>query len=415
MNITFNLFTVLFFSLLITKCITEEVKEINNTPRQDNENLENEIPMLDPDNTNTTPQTPAEITDCDNLKFALNNYVEIDKNWENNTMNCCDDSRYICKMIDGKTYISEINLSFHHLNGTISNHFGNFTYLEKLNLNNNKFTGDIPEDLKYLTNLQYLYLNFNDLDGKFPSFIGDLKNLRVLDISNNEIKGTLPKSLSNLSYLEVFSASYNLISGEITDFFSSTPNITKMDLSLNRLEGEIPRSIGSLHNLTELHLNNNKLKGSIPSSFSNLVNLETLYLSFNDLSGPVPDMPKTLQLCGFKETNLCLKENAVCGLDSTPVCTINNNRFLLSIIIIIAGIIGLIALLKLLRMILKTSKRKRERAKQSDEELLTGEDDFEEGEFIELKEENNYNNRPNIVEVDEDYIFNPRNMNRFVN
>jgi len=319
------------------------------------------------------------------------------------------------KIYKAKKYITELNLGLNYLSGSISSHIANFTNLEKLDLHNNKLTGNLPVEFKQLKNLKTLNLNTNNLSGNFPSFIGELSNLRKIDISNNEFSGNLPDSMNSLNFLESFCARYNLISGGLTDFFSNTPNLTILDLSLNKIGGKIPKSISELTNLTELYLNDNQLEGSLPNSFVDLENLETLNINNNKgLTGKVPEMPKYLKTCNYKDTNLCVTEHANCGLDQVPICKVDTKTV---VIIVIASIIGFVFILWIIKILISKARKRSHKEKQSDQELLVGDDigdndNMEEGEFIQLREPND-NRR--YVEVDEDYIFDPKNMNKFIN
>ncbi|KAL6607494.1 L domain-like protein [Neocallimastix californiae] len=400
MSLPFKFLVLFLFSVLITLCLAAgDTKE--ESPKESNPS--------------TTQNTPVEVdlTDCDILKQVLNDYTSLNSTitWGDHTMDCCDGEKYVCQDFMGKKFITELNLSYNYLSGSISSHFGNFTNLERLDLHNNKLTGSIPEEFKFLKNLKYLNLNSNNISGDFPEFIGQMSSLQTIDISINEISGHLPKSLNELSYLESFTARYNLISGGLTDFFSSTPNLTILDLSLNKLSGSIPKSISELYNLTELYLNDNDLDGSLPDSFVKLENLEILNLNNNHgLHGKVPDMPKYLKTCNYKDTDLCVKENAVCGLDQIPICKANTTK----IVLIVVGCIAAVFLIGIIILRCIHGKR-RYKEKQSDQVLLVDNEamnnDMEEGEFIQLRE----NDDRHYVEVDEDYIFDSKNMNKFIN
>jgi len=402
MSLLFKVLVLFLFCVLITLCSAEG--DTNEEPPKES-------------NSNNTPNTPVEVdpTDCDILKQVLNDYNTLNSTitWGDHTMKCCDGEKFVCQDFNGKKYITELNLSYNYLSGNISSHIGNFTNLERLDLHNNKLSGSIPEEFKFLKNLKYLNLNSNNISGDFPEFIGQLSSLQIIDISINGISGNLPKSLNELSYLESFTARYNLISGGLTDFFSNTPNLTVLDLSLNKLSGSIPKSISELYNLTELYLNDNDLDGSLPDSFVNLENLEIINLNNNrGLSGKVPDMPKYLKTCNYKDTDLCVKENAVCGLDQIPICKVNTTK----IVIIVVGCIAAVFLIGTIILKCIYRRRRRYKEKQSDQVLLVDNeamdnDIMEEGEFIQLRE----NDDKHYVEVDEDYIFDSKNMNKFIN
>jgi len=415
MNLSLKFLVLFIICTLINKCVTEDTPVEQNAPVGNNTTTENTVPVASPNNNSTSQYIDP--TDCDTLKLVLSDYSSLESaiTWGDHTMDCCDGKKYVCQDIEGQKYITELNLGFNYLSGSISSHIANFTNLEKLDLHKNKLTGNLPIEFKQLKNLKILNLNSNSLSGDFPKFIGDLSSLRSIDISNNEFTGQLPESLNLLNYLESFYASYNLISGGLTDFFTSTPNLTVLDLSLNKIEGSIPKSINHLYNLTELYLNDNKLEGTLPNSFYELENLEVLNVNNNkELTGRVPDMPKYLKSCNYKDTDLCVTEKAVCGLDQVPICKIDTKAVIITVVgcIIVVAIILLILTKLCLRI-----KRGRNKEKQSDQALLVGGDDpmyndnLEEGEFIQLREPND-NRR--YVEVDEDYIFTTKNMNKFI-
>jgi hypothetical protein len=85
----------------------------------------------------------------------------------------------------------------------------------QINLYYDNLSGSIPSSLANLTNLYVLILSNNQLGGIIPSFLSDLVNLGILDLSYNHLNGSIPSSLSDLSNLEDLNLSHNKLSGEI--------------------------------------------------------------------------------------------------------------------------------------------------------------------------------------------------------
>ncbi|MEN8219568.1 MAG: leucine-rich repeat domain-containing protein, partial [Pseudomonadota bacterium] len=114
-------------------------------------------------------------------------------------------------------------------------------HVSELNLDYNQLTGSIPSELGNLSNLRELRLSQNQLTGSIPSELGNLSNLRELRLSHNQLTGSIPSELGNLS------------------------NLRELRLSYNQLTGSIPSELGNLTELKRLSLYNNQLTGSIPS------------------------------------------------------------------------------------------------------------------------------------------------------
>jgi Leucine-rich repeat (LRR) protein len=79
--------------------------------------------------------------------------------------------------------LTELDLSYNQLQGSIQSQINNLTKLERLDLSNNKMTG-VPAEVGQLTNLKFLNLSNNLLTG-LPYELGDLQNLEYFNISGN--------------------------------------------------------------------------------------------------------------------------------------------------------------------------------------------------------------------------------------
>jgi len=70
--------------------------------------------------------------------------------------------------------------------------------LTNLNIDYNQLTGSIPSEIGNLTNLLKLSLHYNQLTGSIPQEIGNLTNLIRLFLYNNQLTGEIPESICNL-------------------------------------------------------------------------------------------------------------------------------------------------------------------------------------------------------------------------
>jgi Leucine-rich repeat (LRR) protein len=186
------------------------------------------------------------------------------------------------------TRVTEVDLSFNFLDGTIPSSIGNLANLTNLNLSSNQLQGTIPSSIGNLVNLTSLYLANDGLSGTIPASIGNLVNLITLNLGDNQLSGTIPSSIGNLTHLNYLQLGNNQLSGRIPASIGNLTNITTFILNKNKLSGNISSSIGNLARVALLDLGNNQLSGTIPSSIGNLINVEFLYLYNNQLSGTIP-------------------------------------------------------------------------------------------------------------------------------
>ena len=141
-----------------------------------------------------------------------------------------------------------------------------------------------------------LNLPFNDLSGSLPVELGNLASLTTLRLEFNELSGPIPGVFGNLSSLENVDLSFNELSGPIPPELGKLTNLTELDLSWNELSGPVPPELTDLTRLEILNLGGNFLTGSIPPEIGNLTNLEILNLgnrlrgftASHGLTGPIP-------------------------------------------------------------------------------------------------------------------------------
>jgi len=183
-------------------------------------------------------------------------------NWKNNTnwLTTAPLSKWNGIVLDTSERVSQINLAFNNLTGTLPNSIGNLTHLNSISLHINAIGGNIPASIGRLTNLTSLDLGENKFTGTIPDSLASLVNLTALDLDGNQITGTIPSWIGNFS------------------------NLQFLWLQYNSLSGSIPSSLGNLTALQYLVLQNNQLSGPIPASFGNFNNLQGLFLQNNNFT-----------------------------------------------------------------------------------------------------------------------------------
>jgi len=184
--------------------------------------------------------------------------------------------------------VSQIELLWNNLTGTLPDEIGNITDLQILELYANQISGEIPATIGNLAGLTCLSLRGNHLIGTIPQEIENLINLEYLLLFENQLEGSIPSGIGNLVHLEYILLQNNQLTGPIPDEICNLSNLETLRLNYNQLSDSIPDGIGNLTKLVDLHLDNNNLTGSIPSGIGNLINLVDLCLSANQLTGSIP-------------------------------------------------------------------------------------------------------------------------------
>ena len=219
--------------------------------------------------------------------------------------------------------VTELELSFNQLTGTIPTELSNLSSLTLLYLHGNRLAGPIPAELGDLTSLLYLSLSGNQLTGTIPQSFTNL-TLEFFDFNGNpslcaqadaaiqtwlsgigEVQGPncSPSGMSSADR-EALEALYNATDGEnwannenwlseepLDDWFGVTVSdgrVTGLDFEGNQLTGPIPAELGNLSSLGKLNLDDNQLTGSIPPELGNLSSLTGLFLRNNQLTGTIP-------------------------------------------------------------------------------------------------------------------------------
>ncbi len=242
--------------------------------------------------------------------------------------------------------VTQINLNYKNLNGTIPTSLGNLENLSYLDFSTNfLLTGSIPPELGQLVNLTGLNFRSCDLSGSIPKELGNLVNVTFVDFSSNDLSGCFPDELvswCSAPYIQISGnpnlPSFNAFCEDGTGSCSPQPCryrdslsllelynttnganwtntwglsqsmdtwtgvtlvdgcVTHINLDNNNLVGTVPAELGNLLSLSYLSLTNNQLSGSIPEELSGAISLTTLRLQGNQLSGQIPASLATLNL-----------------------------------------------------------------------------------------------------------------------
>ncbi|XP_071704080.1 receptor-like protein EIX2 [Rutidosis leptorrhynchoides] len=268
--------------------------------------------------------------------------------------------------------LTDINLSYNELLGTIPEAFGTVQNLQTLDLTENGLEGGIPSSFRNLrfftrfkfTALKELYLGLNQLNGSFPDKFDQTSNLAILDIADNRINGFLPdlssfaslrelyfernllnetlgENLGPLSKLESLGASSNFFHGTITE--SQVTNLTHLiylDLAYNSLVIDFDPEWSPPFQLETISLSSCKLGSSFPGWLKNQNNFSILDISDTGIIDSIPTwFWESLNSVGISYLNLSL--NQISGevsniimenlpnmiLENQPMIDMSSNNF----------------------------------------------------------------------------------------
>lgn len=91
--------------------------------------------------------------------------------------------------------------------------------ITNLNVWWHNLTGTLPNELGALTELRTLNLLINELEGTIPSSLAQLSDLESLFLNDNRFEGTVPSQLRNLPYLSTFTVYANEdVTGDLSSF-----------------------------------------------------------------------------------------------------------------------------------------------------------------------------------------------------
>jgi Leucine-rich repeat (LRR) protein len=197
------------------------------------------------------------------------------------------------------------------------------TKLEYVYASKNKLTG-MPRAWGDHTNLTELDLSYNEMIGTIPTALANCVQLRKLILHGNKLSGTIPSGLALLPRLSYLQLSGNKLTGSIPSVWDSLSPLTYLDLAGNRgITGTIPLALGNLQQLRRLNLYDLALSGTVPEALSNLTQLKRLYLRENLITGTLPSnlLGCTPGVHGSSGVPYPIDENgtirAACLLDTT--------------------------------------------------------------------------------------------------
>nr|GFA32604.1 protein kinase-like domain-containing protein [Tanacetum cinerariifolium]GFA33117.1 protein kinase-like domain-containing protein [Tanacetum cinerariifolium] len=111
--------------------------------------------------------------------------------------------------------------------------------------------------------LSELDLSYNNLTGTITSNLGECISLTGLILRGNQFQGIIPSSLGSLRGLKVLDVSQNNLSGEIPQFLSKWNSLEFLNLSFNDFEGKVP-VVGVFANASAFSvLGNNRIYGGL--------------------------------------------------------------------------------------------------------------------------------------------------------
>ncbi|GKA07018.1 receptor-like protein EIX2 [Tanacetum coccineum] len=187
--------------------------------------------------------------------------------------------------------LTNIDLSYNELNGSIHEAFGAFTYLRKLDLTSNGLKGGIPISFGNFSTLESLYLAGNalkeDLLNIFHLLGPAKKSIQVLELSYNNISGSLP-DFTTFTDLQELHLSNNEINGSFPENFEQISNLIILDLADNQISGLLP-DLSPLSSLQELYFERNRLEGNLGENIMQLSELKCLGVSSNLLLGKISE------------------------------------------------------------------------------------------------------------------------------
>ena len=184
--------------------------------------------------------------------------------------------------------MTEINLRFNNLTGSLPPDLGNLAHVEQLQLFGNQLTGEIPPELGKLTKLRGLYLSSNELTGSIPPELGNLVNVDTLYLSRNQLSGPIPPELGDMAALQQLALFENRLSGSLPKELGKLKSLKDLWLSDNAIEGPLPPELGDMTSLESIVLLRNQVSGPLPVELGRLASLKSLLLQNNRIAGTIP-------------------------------------------------------------------------------------------------------------------------------
>ena len=225
--------------------------------------------------------------------------------WKDNTNWCSDKplSEWYGVYLSGER-VSQLNLEFNGLNGTLPAELSNLKSLKRLVIAESEgriSNMDAIFGLPALESLEFGIGSCSDYEVyksrmfAVPSGIGQLKNLKRVSLTG--INDDLPEDFFDLDRLEeIYLHSFNT-GRPLQDGFGKLKNLKVFHISCisdvifpgsNPVCGELPDAIYDLDKLISLSLVETNIGGQLSPRIGELKNLNVLNLPANKFSGPIP-------------------------------------------------------------------------------------------------------------------------------
>ena len=169
--------------------------------------------------------------------------------------------------------LTDIDLAYNNLVGTLPADLANITSIQRLNLSNNNLRGPLPPQWSAMTQMQVLRFDYDKFEGTLPAQWSAMTRLLELGLTKNQINGSLPPEWANMTQLQVLRLSSNRLSGFLPPKWGAMTNVRELDLGGNSLTGPLPPQWGAMSQLEVLYLQNNQIVGPLPPEWSNMTQL----------------------------------------------------------------------------------------------------------------------------------------------
>jgi hypothetical protein len=186
--------------------------------------------------------------------------LEFSLDYDFYTNPCYDNSRILQRYFVASTYISW-GLSRHlSYQGNECNYGGiqlvcNFDGKPMIiNGEGTGLKGTIPRELMFLSSITELNLGWNQLNGTVPDNLHMLSGLEVFDIKNNAIKGEFPMDLLQLKHLRKIDLGHLKLNGTVPDELGTLTRLEYLDFQHTTLTGTIPQSVLALPYLETIYI-----------------------------------------------------------------------------------------------------------------------------------------------------------------
>ncbi|XP_040361572.1 putative receptor-like protein kinase At3g47110 isoform X2 [Rosa chinensis] len=241
-------------------------------------------------------------------------------NWSTTTQ-ICNWAGVTCGA--GHYRVTNLNISYLGLTGTIAPELGNLSFLVDLDFTNNSFHGSLPQELASLQRLKFISFRFNNFMGSLPAAMFNLSALQIIDLRYNYLSGSIPREIKNSTMLKEIYLDYNKFK-ELPNEIGSLDKLEKLWVQFNSLQGHVPVAFFNMSYLTTLTLDGNNLSGSLIDNI-HLPSIEVLSLSGNNFDSLIPSTSWECKQLLY----LSLKSNHFSGSISKNIGNLTNIKIIL--------------------------------------------------------------------------------------